>query len=80
MHQIRSNNKTGTRAVLAHARFDNPRSLSGDSRLAERAGVLFALRTEQPRCSDTGVLEYNGGFQACADGQWRELVFSGWSS
>lgn len=33
--------------------------------------VCFCVRTEQSRCSETGMLEYNGGFEATAPGAWR---------
>ena len=40
---------------------------------AERTGrgqVCFCTRTADPRCPDTGMFEYNGGFEATA-GDWR---------
>lgn len=37
-----------------------------------RGQVCFCVRTDQSRCSDTGMLEYNGGFQATG-GEWRCL-------
>jgi ferric-dicitrate binding protein FerR (iron transport regulator) len=35
-----------------------------------RGQLCFCVRTPQSRCPDTGMLEYNGGFEATA-GQWK---------
>lgn len=35
--------------------------------------ICFCVRTDQSRCPDTGMLEYNGGFHATAAGEWRWL-------
>ncbi|AWM41330.1 FecR protein [Gemmata obscuriglobus] len=39
---------------------------------APRGQVCVCVRTEHSHASDTGVLEYNGGFEA-TDGRWRWL-------
>lgn len=33
--------------------------------------VCFCVRTPQSHSSDTGMLEYNGGFEATAPGEWK---------
>ena len=38
-----------------------------------RGQMCFCVRTPKSRSSDTGMLEYNGGFQATAPGEWQEL-------
>jgi hypothetical protein len=43
------------------------------ARESGRGQVCFCVRTDQSRCPDTGMLEYNGGFQACAPGEWKQL-------
>jgi ferric-dicitrate binding protein FerR (iron transport regulator) len=72
MHQIRSDNQWGrglfrlaedsTIHVRYHAGLDAP-----------RGQVCFCVRTSQSRCSETGMLEYNGGYKASADGEWQWL-------
>jgi ferric-dicitrate binding protein FerR (iron transport regulator) len=43
------------------------------ARAMDRGQVCFCVRTSQSRCSDTGMLEYNGGFKATEPGKWEEL-------
>jgi hypothetical protein len=38
-----------------------------------RGQVCFCVRTPQSRCPDTGMVEYNGGFEAVAPGEWKWL-------
>lgn len=38
-----------------------------------RGQVCFCVRTERVDCPDTGMLEYNGGFEATEPGAWRWL-------
>jgi hypothetical protein len=38
-----------------------------------RGQVCFCVRTDQSRCPDTGMLEYNDGFRSTAPGEWRWL-------
>ena len=45
------------------------------ARSAGRGQVCFCARTDQARCPDTGMLEYNGGFEATG-GAWRWLDVS----
>lgn len=35
--------------------------------------VCFCVRTMQSRCSETGMLEYNDGFEATSPGEWKWL-------
>jgi ferric-dicitrate binding protein FerR (iron transport regulator) len=72
MQQIRSDNRWGrgffslakgsTIYVRYRAKVESP-----------RGQVCFCVRTKQTHCSDTGMLEYNGGFKACPDGKFKEL-------
>jgi hypothetical protein len=39
----------------------------------DRGQVCFCVRSTKTSSSDTGMLEYNGGFKATAPGQWEEL-------
>ncbi len=72
MHQIRSAEQWGrglfrlTDGSSIHVRYRAERD-------APKGQVCMCVRTAQSRCSDTGMLEYNGGFAACAAGEWRWL-------
>jgi ferric-dicitrate binding protein FerR (iron transport regulator) len=69
MYQIRSDSQWGrglfrlTEGSIIHVRYRAKLS-------SPKGQVCFCTRTMQSRCSDTGMLEYNGGFEA---GEWRWL-------
>jgi hypothetical protein len=73
MHQIRSNEQwaRGLFSLVdgstVHLRYRAKRS-------SPKGQVCFCVRTPQSRCPDTGMLEYNGGFEAgTATSEWRWL-------
>jgi hypothetical protein len=41
------------------------------ARASGRGQVCFCVRTESSRCPDTGMLDYNGGFEKTAPGAWN---------
>ena len=72
MYQIRSDKEWGrgtfrlTEESGIHVRYRTRRD-------SPKGQVCFCARTLLSKCSDTGMLEYNGGFQASPDGAWRWL-------
>ena len=70
MYQIRSHQPWATgffqlyRDSRVRVRYRAARSGPGQ--------ICFCARTASPPCPDTGMLEYNGGFEATA-GDWRWL-------
>jgi ferric-dicitrate binding protein FerR (iron transport regulator) len=72
MYQIRSNQPW----LRGFVRFQ-PDSQVRVRYRADRAGsgqVCFCTRTTDSRAPETGMLEWNGPFVACAPGEWQELV------
>jgi ferric-dicitrate binding protein FerR (iron transport regulator) len=72
MRQIRSDDHWGrglfrlAEGSVVHVRYR--------ARRAAPAGQMcFCVRTPEVRCPDTGMLEYNGGFEPAAAGAWRWL-------
>jgi hypothetical protein len=75
MHQIRSDNRWGrglfsiVKGSTAYVRY---RAKSA----SPKGQVCLCIRSKQAHCSDTGVLDYNGGFEASPKGEWREIRFT----
>jgi hypothetical protein len=72
MYQIRSHNEWG-RGMFRLVEESGIHVRYRAKRDSPRGQVCFCVRTLQSKCSDTGMLEYNGGFKASTDGAWQWL-------
>jgi ferric-dicitrate binding protein FerR (iron transport regulator) len=72
MHQIRSDHQW-TRGMVRFVEGSKIHVRYRAKRSSPRGQVCFCVRTPKARCPDTGMLEYNGGFEASRPGEWRWL-------
>ncbi len=72
MYQIRSD-KQWTRGLFRLVEESGIHVRYRAKRNSPKGQVCFCVRTMQSWSSETGMLEYNGGFQATSAGEWRWL-------
>lgn len=75
MHQIRSDSRWA-RGLFSIVKGSTAYIRYRAKAASPKGQVCFCIRSKQAHCSDTGVLDYNGGFEACPKGEWREIRFT----